>query len=320
MCRTYLGTNINGEEGPSRRGNNAPVTINLPRLGIKAKGDLNKFFELLDGMLELSKKQLLHRHGVLCKLKVKDLPFVAGEGLMMGSENLGPDDSIEPIIKNGSYGIGFIGLAETLVALTGKHHGESKEADELGYKIVEHIREYCDKTKYETHLNFSCYGSPGEGISDRFTKMDVEKYGIIKGVTDHRYYSNSVHVPVSYQISPKEKIDIEAKYHHLLNGGHIGYIELDGYPNGKQVMKIVNYAFDNTDMSYMGINFHIRYCKKCGKRVTNDIVQCECGSTHFQGISRVTGYLSLDERFGSGKTAERRDRVSHETGKNVYVE
>jgi ribonucleoside-triphosphate reductase len=320
MCRTYVGTNINGQEGPSRRGNNAPVTINLPRLGIKAKGDLNKFWSLLDDMLNLCKESLLHRHSILCKLRVKDLPFAAGEGIMMGSENLGPDDTIEPILKNGTYGIGFVGLAETLVALIGKHHGESKEADELGYKIVSHIREYCDKTKEETHLNFSCYYSPAESTAGTFANADREKYGIIKGVTDHDFYTNSVHIPVYYNISIKDKIDIESKYHYLGNGGHIFYVEVDGYPSKEQIKKIVDYAFDQSDISYMGINFHIRYCKKCGKRVTNNVMVCDCGSTAFQGISRITGYLALDGRWGQGKVAERKMRVSHTTGKNVYTE
>lgn len=159
-CRTYLGTNINGQDGPARRGNNAPCTINLPRLGIKAKKNIDKFYELLDEMLIAARDNLLYRHEVLCRLKVKDLPFVAGEGLMMGSEGLSPEDSIEPIIRNGSYGIGFIGLAETLVALTGKHHGESEESDKLGYEIIQHIRDFCDKTKEEYKLNFACYATP----------------------------------------------------------------------------------------------------------------------------------------------------------------
>ena len=317
-CRTYICHNINGQQGPNRRGNNAPISINLPRLGIKANKDINKFWELLDNMLNLALESLLHRHSVLCRLRVKDLPFAAGEGIIMSSENLGPDDSIEPILKNGTYGIGFIGLAETLVALTGKHHGESKESDELGFKIVSHIRDFCDKKKEEYKLNFGCYYSPGEGLSGRFVSMDKEKYGIIEGVTDHEHYTNSIHIPVYYNISIKDKINIESKYHYLGNAGHIGYVELDGYPSGKQVMKIVDYAFNETDMDYMGINFHIKQCKKCGKRVTNHTELCECGSNHFQGISRVTGYLSYDERFGEGKVAERIRRVSHETGKNVY--
>ena len=159
-CRTYLMSNVNGEPGCKGRGNIAPTTINLPRLGILANKDINKFFELLDNRLDLVKRALLYRYSVLKNLKVKDLPFVAGQGLLRGSEGLKSDDSIEPILKQGTYAIGFIGLAETLIALTGKHHGEDENARELGYNIIQHIRDYTDKTTKETHLNWSCYSTP----------------------------------------------------------------------------------------------------------------------------------------------------------------
>lgn len=319
-CRTYVCSNINGEEGPEGRGNIAPVTINLPRLGILAKGDLDKFFELLNSRLDLARLSLQHRYDVLKKLKVKDLPFVAGEKLLRGSENLNENDSIEPILKQGTFAIGFIGLAETLVALTGKHHGMSARSQKLGLDIIRHIRNFCDKYKNIDKLNYSCYATPAEGLSGRFIVHDKKVFGKIPGVTDKDYYTNSYHVPVGYPISIKDKIDIEAPYHSICNGGHITYIELDDYPEAEDVKAIMDYAYKNTDISYMGINFHIKYCKNCGTYLKNHETQCpNCKSTNIQGISRVTGYLSLDERFGAGKTAERKDRLAH-TGnhKKVY--
>lgn len=311
-CRTYLMKNINGEPGCKGRGNIAPTTLNLPRIGLQANKDINRFYEILDSRLNLAKDSLMHRYEVLKKLKVKDLPFVAGQKLMKGSENLGPDDSIEPILKQGTWGIGFIGLAETLVALVGKHHGESEEARKLGVEIIEYIRNYCDKLTEEYKLNWSCYATPAEGLSGKFIKQDQKIFGHIKGVTDKEYYTNSFHVPVNYKISIKEKIDIEAPYHKLCNGGHISYIEVDDAPNAETVMDIINYAYKNTNISYMGINFHIRYCKNCGTYLKENEKFCpNCGSSDIQGISRVTGYLSLDERFGPGKYYEREDRISH---------
>lgn len=319
-CRTYLMKNVNGEPGCKGRGNIAPITINLPRIGIEANKDINKFFEILQNRLTLAKEALLHRYSILKKLKVKDLPFVAGQGLMRGSEDLMPDDSIEPILKQGTWAIGFIGLAETLYALIGSHNGETDEARNLGLKIIKFIREYTDKLVEETQLNWSCYATPAEGLSGKFIKKDKKIYGIIKGVTDKEYYTNSFHIPVNYNISIKDKIDIEAPYHKLCNAGHISYIELDDSPSPEVIMEIINYAYKKTNISYIGINFHIRYCKECGTSIENNLNSCpKCNSKNIQGISRVTGYLSLDERFGPGKYEERLDRRSH-TGnyKNNY--
>lgn len=265
-CRTYLCSNINGPAGVEGRGNNAPATINLVRLGILAKGDINKFFEMFDEKIDLAEKQLLHRYETLKKLKVKDLPFVAGQHLMKGSENLGSQDSIEPIMKNGTWGIGFIGLAETLKALIGKHHGESKEAQELGLKIITHLRERCDALTKKHKLNFSCYATPAEGLSGKFTKLDLKFLGEIPWITDKGFYTNSYHVPVDFPISIAEKIAIEAPYHKLCNGGHISYVEFDDYPSGEQIEKVLRWAYSNTNINYMGINFHIRYCRECARR------------------------------------------------------
>ena len=315
-CRTYIMKNVNGEPGCKGRGNIAPVTINLPRIGIEAKGNIDTFFEIFEKRILLAKESLLHRYSVLKNLKVKDLPFVAGQGLMRGSENLKEDDSIEPILRQGTWGIGFIGLAECLTALVGKHHGESEEARELGVRIISFIREHTDKFTEETKLNWSCYATPAEGLSGKFIKYDKKIFGIIKGVTDKEYYTNSYHIPVKFPISIKRKIDIEAPYHKLCNAGHISYIEVDDSPTGEQVKSIIDYAYKNTNISYIGINFHIRYCRKCGTYLASHEKYCpSCHSLDIQGISRVTGYLSLDERFGPGKYEERSDRRSH-TGTN----
>lgn len=317
-CRTYVCSNVNGEAGSEGRGNIAPTTINLPRLGILAKGDIIRFFDLLDSRLRLARESLEYRYDVLKKLKIKDLPFVAGQKLMRGSENLEQDDSIEPILKQGTWTIGFIGLAECLTALIGNHHGETEAARELGFKIISHIREYTDKLTEETHLNWSCYATPAEGLSGKFIEKDKKRFGIIKGVTDKDYYTNSYHIPVSFHISIKDKIDIEAPYHKLCNGGHISYIELDGYPTGDVIEKILSYAYEHTNISYIGINFHIRYCKNCGTYLRSEKFCTNCGSTNIQGISRVTGYLSLDERFTLGKVAERADRTAQGTNIKTY--
>lgn len=318
-CRTYICSNVNGEPGTKGRGNIAPTTLNLPRLGLLAKGDVERFYSLLDNRLELAKEALMHRYGVLKKLRVKDLPFVAGQSLMKGSENLSLDDSIEPILKQGSWSIGYIGLAETLTALTGKHHGEDEASRKLGVDIITHIRNYTDKLTKEMKLNWSTYATPAEGLSGRFILQDKKIFGEIKGVTDKDYYTNSYHVPVGYPVSIQDKINIEAPYHKLCNAGHISYIELDNYPTGDNILDIVTYAYKNSNISYLGINFHIRYCKDCGTYLYNGECRCEkCNSFNIQGISRVTGYLSLDERFGAGKYAERSDRVSHDNQAPVY--
>ena len=318
-CRTYIMSNINGEPGCKGRGNIAPVTINLPRIGIQAKGDVNKFFNILEERLELAKESLLHRYSVLKNLKVKDLPFAVGQGLMKGSEGLSDEDTIEPILRQGTWGIGFIGLAETLISLTGHHHGEDEKSRELGEKIVSYIRDYTDKITQIYKLNFSTYATPAEGLSGKFVEKDRKMFGEILRVTDKEYYTNSYHVPVNYPISIIDKINIEAPYHKLCNAGHISYIEVDDTPSAEVIESILNYAYNNTNISYLGINFHIRYCKNCGETVETGLNHCEkCGSSEIQGVSRVTGYLALDERFGKGKYEEKQDRLSH-TGNHSKI-
>lgn len=323
-CRTYICSNINGQEGPEARGNNAPATINLPRIGILSrrynrdlsvgsKELIDYFKRELSNRIELTKESLIMRFNTLKKLRVKDLPFSAGQGLMLGSEGLNPDDSIEPILMNGTWGIGFIGLAETLILLMGKHHGESEESQKLGLEIVKMIRDKCDEYTKQYKMNFSCYATPAEGLSSYFTDIDRDRFGEIQWVTSKGFYTNSFHIPVDFQLPLKKKFEIEAPYHALCNGGHISYGELDGTPTGEVIEKIICCAYDTTNISYIGLNFHLRYCKDCGTTIVTSEWRCpHCGSTDIQGISRVTGYLSLDERFGKGKTLERSLRRTHD--------
>jgi ribonucleoside-triphosphate reductase len=322
-CRTRIMDNVNGPVTPKGRGNIAPVSMNLVQLGIEAnklyssnvESTLKHFDVLLDDLLQLSERQLLHRYDTLKKLKGKDLPFIVGEGLIMGAEEVGPDDSIEPILKNGTWGIGFIGLAEALKVMTGKHHGEDPEVWKIGYGIIEKIRKYCDDATERLKLNFTCYATPAEGLSDRFTLIDRAIYGEIPGITDKDFYTNSFHIPVDFNISVVDKIKLEAPFHKLCNAGHISYIELDGPPvdDPDLVERIVRYSFTQTEAGYIGINFGIQYCKDCGTMHVKGSRCPKCESTRLQGVHRVTGYLSLDERFGLGKTAERNARVRHET-------
>lgn len=322
-CRTAVCANVNGKEGPEGRGNIAPATINLPRIGICAmrmypdnkEKRIEYFFEVLNERLEMCVRKLMTRYDILKRLKVKDIPFSIGQGLMQGNEDmsLNPDDSIEPILKQGTWAIGFIGIAETLICLIGKHHGESKEAQELGLKIVKTIREYADKQTKERSLNFGCYATPAEGLCGKLVKSDRNKFGIIEGVTDKDYYTNSYHIPVSFKISIMDKLATEAPYQYLCNSGCISYIEFDGEPTGETIRKIVSKTFiEYPDMNYMAENYHKRTCKDCGASVHGSEDICpKCGSRRIQGVSRVTGYLSLDERFGEGKAAEKADRIPH---------
>lgn len=322
-CRTAVCANVNGKEGPEGRGNIAPATINLPRIGIcamlKYPDDKDKrieyFFNMLNERLEMCVRKLMTRYGILKNLKVKDIPFSIGQGLMQGNEDmsLNPDDSIEPILKQGTWAIGFIGVAETLICLIGQHHGESKEAQKLGLRIVKTIRDYADKQTKERSLNFGCYATPAEGLCGKLVKSDRNRFGIIKGVTDKDYYTNSYHIPVSFKISIMDKLATEAPYQYLCNSGCISYIEFDGEPTGETIRKIVTKTFvEYPEMNYMAENYHKRTCKDCGASVHGSEDICpECGSRRIQGVSRVTGYLSLDERFGEGKAAEKADRIPH---------
>ena len=236
-CRTRVLGNVCGEEVVSGRGNLSFTTINLPRLGIKhgmvnnENVDIDKFFGELDEKIDLVIEQLVERMEVQGSKKMKNFPFLMGQGIWKGSDELGPEDNLSEVIKQGTLTIGFIGLAECLIGLMGKHHGESEEAQQLGIKIVSHMRERMEQASEQYKLNFSLIATPAEGLSGRFTRIDEKAYGIIEGITDKEYYTNSFHVPVYHKISAFEKIRLEAPYHEFTNAGHITYIELDGSPS-----------------------------------------------------------------------------------------
>ena len=322
-CRTRVLGNV---YDPSReisngRGNLSFTSINLPRLAIEAKGDVDKFFDLLTDMLNKVMKQLLDRFEVQSRRVVRNFPFLMGEGVWIDSDTLDSEDEIGEVLKHGTLSIGFIGLAETLKSLTGKHHGESEEAQELGQFIVSYIRTFCDRKSRELQMNVTCLATPAESLSGRFVRMDKKRYGEIEGVTDRDYYTNSFHVPVYYPISAYDKIRIEAPYHALTNAGHISYVELDGdvSKNLEAFEKIVRYMKE-CGIGYGSINHPVDRDPICGYNgIIGDTCPC-CGRTEeegkFERIRRITGYLvgTLD-RFNNAKRAEEKDRVKHHIGK-----
>ncbi|MBO5576804.1 MAG: anaerobic ribonucleoside triphosphate reductase [Ruminococcus sp.] len=266
-CRTRV---ISNAHDPSReivtgRGNLSFTSINLPRLGIKADKNIGKFFDSLDEMMQLCIDQLKHRFKIQCMKKVKNYPFLMGQGVWIDSEKLSEDDTVEEVLKHGTLSVGFIGLAECLVALTGKHHGEDEESRKLGLEIITRMRARMDEETKRTGLNFSLLATPAEGLSGRFVKMDKQRYGVIKGVTDRDYYTNSFHVPVYFHINAFEKLRIEAPYHALTNAGHISYIELDGDPlnNLTAFEKVVRYMKE-VGIGYGSINHPVDRDPVCG--------------------------------------------------------
>ncbi|EEG77609.1 anaerobic ribonucleoside-triphosphate reductase [Dethiobacter alkaliphilus] len=310
-CRTRVIANRHGEEVSVGRGNIAPVSLNLPRLALQTR-DVNLFFVELDRLLRLSARQLLHRFEILGNLRVRDLPFLMGQKLYMGSAELAPDDTIKEAIKNGTLTVGFIGLAETLQTLIGKHHGEDREAQELGLKIVSHMAKRMEQFSDEFDLNFTLVATPAEGLSGRFIRMDRDIYGAIPNVTDKEYYTNSVHVPVNYRMSLAEKLAVEGEYHKYCNAGHIAYVELESPPgeNFEAVEEIVRIMSDS-DVGYGGINYPIDECRSCGySGIMHDCCP-GCGGVDVRRIRRITGYLSTEERFNGAKQAELRDRKPH---------
>lgn len=321
-CRTRVIGNVNGPETTYGRGNLSFTSINLPRLGILAKGDWNEFYRLLDSKLKLVSDQLLDRFEVQASKLAKNFPFLMSQGNWIGGEKLDPDESVREILKNGTLSIGFIGLAECLVAMMGVHHGESEEAQKRGLEIVGYIRDYADKMIEETHLNFSCLATPAEGLSGRFVKIDRDRFGEIKGVTDREYYTNSFHVPVYYKENFYHKLKIEGPYHALANGGHISYVEVSGDPekNPKAFEQVIR-CMDECGIGYGAINHPIDRDPVCGYSgiIEGDICphcgrDCsEEGAVPFERIRRITGYLvgTLD-RFNDAKRAEVEDRVKHD--------
>lgn len=311
-CRTRVVSNVNGPAQIAGRGNLSFTSINLPRLAIKANGNLDRFFSLLQGVMELTIEQLLHRYRIQSNLRAKDMPFLMGQHVYLDSDKLMPNDRIEPAIKHGTLSIGFIGLAETLTALCGAHHGESPEALELGLQIIQYMRSICDQATQRHSLNFTLLATPGEGLSGKMVRPDAERYGIIKGVTDREFYTNSFHVPVYHQLSIAQKIRIEAPFHALCNAGHITYVELDAPPgpNWQATDKIVR-TMAEAGIGYGAINFPIDECLACGFSGVFPADCPGCGSSAVRRIRRITGYLSTVDRFNPGKLAELRARVAH---------
>ena len=279
-CRTRVMAN---SHDPSKavvcgRGNLSFTSINLPRLGIESNRDFDVFYKKLDNMLDLVSRQLLHRFRIQCSKKGRNYPFLMGQGIWIDSDNLGPDDSVEEVLKHGTLSIGFIGLAETMKALTGKHHGESEESRKKAFEIIKHMREFCDKKSVETGLNFTLLATPAEGLSGRFVKIDREKYGKIEGVTDRAYYTNSFHVPVYYPIGAFEKLDIEAPYHELTNAGHISYVELDGdTAKNPEAFEAVIRHMQKVGIGYGSVNHPVDRDPVCGYTGVIDDVCPRCG-------------------------------------------
>ena len=279
-CRTRVMANDYDPEHeiPVGRGNIAFTTINLPRIGITSNHNVTTFFNRLDKALDLAYTSLIDRFNLLKNKHAYNFPFIIGEELYVGSGKLEPEDTIESVLKQGTLSIGFIGLAECLKALIGKHHGESEEAQKLGLEIISYMRKYCDDKIKETGLNFSLFATPAEGLSSRFTRLDKKKYGVIEGVTDREYYTNSSMIPVYYDISAAKKIALEAPYHKLCNAGHICYVELNGnlVKNTKAFMDIILYM-KKCNITYGSINHPVDRCPVCGYvGVINDVCP-KCG-------------------------------------------
>lgn len=320
-CRTRVMGNVHDKtkEVTCGRGNLSFTSVNLPRIAIEAKGDLNKFYELLDKRIEIVIRQLLHRFKIQCSKKVYNYPFLMGQGVWIDSEKLGPNDSVAEVLKHGTLSMGFIGLAETLKALTGKHHGESEESQKLGLEIISYMRRRMDEESEKTGLNFTLLATPAEGLSGRFVRMDQKKYGIIPGVTDREYYTNSFHIPVYFPISAFRKIKLEAPYHALTNAGHISYVELDGDPSKNlDAFEAVIRCMKESGIGYGSVNHPVDRDPVCGY---NGIIDNECPKCHrhetedgpkFERIRRITGYLvGTIDRWNNAKRAEERDRVKH---------
>ncbi len=329
-CRTRVYGSIFPESNhvTTGRGNLSFTTVNLVRIGIKhgiclgerKEADWSGFYKELDEKMDLVRDELLERYEFQANQHVRNFPFLMGQGNWFGSEKLNFNDTLRDVIKHGTLSIGFIGLAEALVAMTGKHHGEDEESRELGLDIVTHMRERCDSYSKRYKLNFTLLATPAEGIAGRFTRIDRKEYGEIKGVTDRDYYTNSFHVPVYHPISAFDKIEIEAPYHALCNAGHITYIELDGDPSQNiEAFEAVIRKMKESGIGYGSVNHPVDRDPVCGFSGIIEGDRCpSCGRKESEGdvaferLRRITGYLvgSL-ERWNDGKKAEEHDRVKH---------
>ena len=318
-CRTRVIGNVYDptREVCNRRGNLSFTSINLPRIAIESHGDIDKFFKMLDERMDLVFEQLDERFEIQARKKVRNYPFLMGEGVWLDSEKLGWDDEVREVLKHGTLSVGFIGLAETLVALIGEHHGQSERAQQLGLKIIGHMRDRCDARSEEKKLNYTLLATPAEGLSGRFVKIDQKRYGKLDGITDREYYTNSFHIPVYYPISAFDKIRLEAPYHALTNAGHISYIEMDGDPTKNlDAFEAVVRAMHDAGIGYGSINHPVDRDPICGYNGIIGDVCPQCGrqeeEVHFERIRRITGYLvGTLERFNNGKRAEEHDRVHH---------
>ena len=340
-CRTRVFSNRHGEKTSVGRGNLSFTTVNIVRIAIEsaleAQEQCDLHFELgrgseekmtekykktvknifkkkLEKYTDIAARQLYDRYKFQCTAVAKQFPMLMS-GLWQGSEELGPNDTVEKVLKQGTLALGFIGLAECLTVLTGKHHGESEESQKLGLEIVGQIDEACKNYSERYDLNYSCFATPAEGLSGRFTKMDRKKYGIILGVTDRDYYTNSNHVPVWYKCTAEHKAKIEAPYHALTGAGHIFYIELDGdATHNPDTIEAVVDLMDKYDMGYGSVNHTRSRCLDCGfENADADLKECPmCGGTNIDTIQRITGYLvGTTSRWNKGKLAELHDRVTH---------
>ena len=320
-CRTRVISNV---YDPSRqqcnqRGNLSFTSINLPRIAIRARGDLDAFFDDLDRKMDLCVDQLLERFEIQARKHVYNFPFLMGQGVWLDSEKLGWTDEVREVLKHGTLSVGFIGLAETLVALTGEHHGQSERSQRLGLEIIARMRARMDAESQKTGLNFSLLATPAEGLSGRFIRIDKEKFGVIPGVTDRDYYTNSFHIPVYYPISAFEKIKLEAPYHALTNAGHISYVEMDGDPlkNLDAFEKVIR-CMKEAGIGYGSVNHPVDRDPCCGYTGIIDDECPGCGRREgdervgFERIRRITGYLvGTMDRWNDAKTAEETERVKH---------
>ena len=319
-CRTRVFEDRWGEKTSIARGNLSFSTINIVKLAIECMGIENKkqridmFFAKLDNILDITAKQLDERFQFQKTAMAKQFPLLM-KYLWVGADKLKPEETIESVINHGTLGIGFIGLAECLKALIGKHHGESEEAQELGLKIITYMRDRANEFSDQYHHNYSILATPAEGLSGKFTKKDRKEFGVIPGVTDRDYYTNSNHVPVYYKCTALQKAKIEAPYHDLTRGGHIFYVEIDGdATHNPSVIASVVDMMDKYNMGYGSVNHNRNRCLDCGyeNADTNLTVCPKCGSHHIDKLQRITGYLvGTTDRWNSGKLAELHDRVTH---------
>ena len=323
-CRTRVFENRFGAKTSVARGNLSFTTINIVKLAIECMqiGDkeerINAFFAKLDRMLEITAKQLDDRFQFQKTAFAKQFPLLMSK-LWIDCDKLQPSDTIESVINQGTLGIGFIGLAECLKALVGKHHGESDEAQALGLKIVTYMRDRANEFSERYQHNYSVLATPAEGLSGRFTKFDRKRYGAIEGITDRDYYTNSNHVPVYYKCSALHKAEIEAPYHDLTRGGHIFYVEIDGdATHNPEVISNVVDMMDKLNIGYGSVNHNRNRCMDCGyENADAKLDVCpKCGSQHIDKLQRITGYLvGTTDRWNQGKLAELNDRVTHVDGK-----